>query len=357
MTASQALRKGANKFATDLASLTGGDSSIGPPPSVLRKGMSVEVNFRASPSESRTTSSSSSSSASSSSEKASLDRWYPGKIMHVKDSESGGEAGQPVTYNVQYTDGTEESGITIEKIRAIGSQGTVGGVLFCDEAYDLDPANNSEGKAIMAEIMSAAEDHRDKVTIIIAGYKDDIENKLFSFNSGMASRFININFEDFNQSQIEQIWIDLCTKRGYECSPEARIVASRRLFRQAHVKGFGNARSVRKMVEATITESKRRYLRADARGPYIEVEDVIGTKPDRQHIRSLDEAFCALECMTGLKRVKEEMYQILELAKSNYEKEMKGDQIEYVALNRVMLGNPGTVSSNMQLCVGRQSSF
>jgi hypothetical protein len=38
-----------------------------------------------------------------------------------------------------------------------------GGVLFLDEAYDLDPANNPDGKAIMSEIMSAVEDARDQV--------------------------------------------------------------------------------------------------------------------------------------------------------------------------------------------------
>ena len=39
----------------------------------------------------------------------------------------------------------------------------VGGVLFLDEAYDLDPEHDPVGRAILAELMSAAEDHRDKV--------------------------------------------------------------------------------------------------------------------------------------------------------------------------------------------------
>ena len=59
-------------------------------------------------------------------------------------------------------------------------------MLFVDEAYDLDPVNNSVDRAIMAELMRAAEDHRGTVSIILAGYKDDIENKLFAFNPGMA---------------------------------------------------------------------------------------------------------------------------------------------------------------------------
>jgi hypothetical protein len=53
----------------------------------------------------------------------------------------------------------------------------------------LDPKSKADGAAILAEIMSVAEAFRDKVTIILAGYQDDIEKKLFSFNVGLASRF------------------------------------------------------------------------------------------------------------------------------------------------------------------------
>ena len=44
MTASQALRKGAKTFATEMASLTGGNKDIGPPlQHPLRRGANVEV--------------------------------------------------------------------------------------------------------------------------------------------------------------------------------------------------------------------------------------------------------------------------------------------------------------------------
>ncbi len=62
-------------------------------------------------------------------------------------------------------------------------------VTCISEAYDLDPKGNTEGRAILAEIMSVAEEYRDKVTIILAGYQDDIEQQLLAFNPGLASRF------------------------------------------------------------------------------------------------------------------------------------------------------------------------
>lgn len=66
--------------------------------------------------------------------------------------------------------------------------------IMITEAYDLDPATSSEGRSILAEIMSVAEKFRDRVTIILAGYQDDIEKKLFAFNVGLASRFEVRNF-------------------------------------------------------------------------------------------------------------------------------------------------------------------
>ena len=62
------------------------------------------------------------------------------------------------------------------------------GVLFIDEAYQLDPAKNSEGKAIVNQLLTAAEEKRETLSIIFAGYKDDTEEKLYAFNPGLKSR-------------------------------------------------------------------------------------------------------------------------------------------------------------------------
>jgi hypothetical protein len=63
------------------------------------------------------------------------------------------------------------------------------GVLFIDEAYQLDPAKSSEGKAIVNQLLTAAEEKRETLTIIFAGYKDDTEEKLYAYSCGLQSRF------------------------------------------------------------------------------------------------------------------------------------------------------------------------
>ena len=63
------------------------------------------------------------------------------------------------------------------------------GVLFIDEAYQLDPAKSSEGKAIVNQLLTAAEEKRETLSIIFAGYKDDTEEKLYAYSCGLQSRF------------------------------------------------------------------------------------------------------------------------------------------------------------------------
>jgi hypothetical protein len=47
-------------------------------------------------------------------------------------------------YEIKYPNATIEEDVAESRISALGEKGNVGGVLFLDEAYDLDPANNRE---------------------------------------------------------------------------------------------------------------------------------------------------------------------------------------------------------------------
>lgn len=322
MTGCEALRKGAQKVADEIATLTGGRAGVSPPPEKLRKGMRVEI-------------------------LSSDNKWYPGKILEVPSQNIPG-------YRVEFSDGTEESNVTEDKIRpTAGSSQPVGGVLFIDEAYDLNPSGNPVGQAIMAEIMSVAEEHRDKVTIILAGYKDDIENKLYAHNTGMASRFESIMFEDFTDAQLYQIWKKMCEERTWTCSEDVSLVASRRLARGIGQKGFGNARAVRNLFESVIAHAEQDYLNSPENPPEILMEHVIGKEPSRATNPELDEALKELEGLTGLRAVKKAIFDIVQLAHNNYFHELRGEHVDAILMNRLFLGNPGTGKTTVCLIYGR----
>jgi hypothetical protein len=87
-------------------------------------------------------------------------------------------------YDVRLEDG-REIGVEPSKIRRFKkATQPPGGVLFVDEAYVLDPSHNPAGRSIFNEVMRISEDHRDTVTVILSGYRNEIEQKLFSYNPG-----------------------------------------------------------------------------------------------------------------------------------------------------------------------------
>ena len=85
------------------------------------------------------------------------------------------------------------------------------------QAYNLEPSSNQAGKSIVNLLMKAGEDQRDKLTIIFAGYKEDIENKLYAFNPGMKSRFKDLILEDFKQPELMEIWVKMAHERSWRC--------------------------------------------------------------------------------------------------------------------------------------------
>ena len=228
-----------------------------------------------------------------------------------------------------------------EKFRSLADSAE-DGVLFIDEAYDLDPKGDFKGKPIVSELLVIAENKRDRLSIILAGYEDDMNEKLFAFNEGIKSRFDMVYFEDFNEKELKTIWEGEVKRRHFTCDKRASTVISKRLFRSAGRKGFGNARAVRKEVEKAINTCMGRED-FDPNNMFITVEDVMGESPlDNPKLKDvLDE----INEKIGWKAIKKSAEQLLEIWKKNYELQLLGLKTLPFMPNRLFLGNPGTGNS------------
>ncbi|KDO17506.1 hypothetical protein SPRG_17086 [Saprolegnia parasitica CBS 223.65] len=118
-------------------------------------------------------------------------------------------------------------------------QSALDGVLFIDEAYDLDPGGDLRGKPIVAALLTAAENLRDRITIILAGYETDLQTKLFDFNAGLKSRFQFVTFEDFDVMELAEVCRLQVAARGWTAPKEFATLVAKKLIVGADTKGFG----------------------------------------------------------------------------------------------------------------------
>ncbi|MEN6567947.1 MAG: hypothetical protein ABFC57_16815 [Veillonellales bacterium] len=98
------------------------------------------------------------------------------------------------------------------------------------------------------------EDHKDELILILAGYQREMENFLAT-NPGLRSRFpIHIDFPDYNQHELLKIAEQMCAKRQYRLTEEAQkaLMNLLRSVQLRSIENFGNARTVRNIIEKAI---------------------------------------------------------------------------------------------------------
>ncbi|MCL1955201.1 MAG: AAA family ATPase, partial [Brevinematales bacterium] len=140
------------------------------------------------------------------------------------------------------------------KLVAQQCDNAMGGILFIDEAYSLKQGpQDSFGQEAVDTLLKRMEDDRGKFVVIAAGYTKEMEEFLAS-NSGFKSRFSDyINFDDYNTSEMREIFIGMCKKRKIEFAPGFDEALQKRLdnlYRGRNAQ-FANARTVRQLFDKT----------------------------------------------------------------------------------------------------------
>ena len=123
----------------------------------------------------------------------------------------------------------------------------MGGVLFIDEAYYLFNVADSRdfGQEAVGILLQVMENDRDKLVVILAGYKDRME-EFFGSNPGMRSRIAHhLDFADYDLGELMSIGRVMLEQSSYYLSAEAEAALSVYLERRMHEARFANARSVR----------------------------------------------------------------------------------------------------------------
>ncbi|MEV5007447.1 AAA family ATPase [Streptomyces sp. NPDC093064] len=132
----------------------------------------------------------------------------------------------------------------------------IGGVLFVDEAYSLSNSGYGKGDAYGDEalqvLLKRAEDNRDHLVVILAGYPEGMD-RLLAANPGLSSRFTTrVDFPSYRPGELTEIGQVLATENGDLWDDEARdelhSIAGH-VVDQGWIDELGNGRFLRTLYE------------------------------------------------------------------------------------------------------------
>jgi stage V sporulation protein K len=152
-------------------------------------------------------------------------------------------------------------------------QKAMGGVLFIDEAY----AMNQGGQEVIATLIKHMEDDKDKFVVILAGYTDEMK-ALIEANPGFQSRIRKfIPFPDYTNEEMTQIFMSMANEFNMVLDGSSYDKLQDRFTNERRQKYFGNARTVRNVLDETISRHSlnlKQYVIPDNKKFAIMPEDI-----------------------------------------------------------------------------------
>jgi SpoVK/Ycf46/Vps4 family AAA+-type ATPase len=235
-----------------------------------------------------------------------------------------------------------------------------GGILFIDEAYALARKNDDSkdfGKEAIEILLKEMSDGDGDLSIIVAGYPEEMENFLES-NPGLKSRFnMHYDFPDYTPQDLMLIADYTALKRAIVFNPEARELMYKKLvdsYRERD-KTFGNARYVNSLIDESKMNMGLRIMQNENPGDLSKEDLSTITALDIQKIflgknrniadipideELLKSALNTLHGMIGLNNIKNEIDELVKLVR--FYKEIGKDIRQSFSLHAVFTGNPGT---------------
>ena len=157
-----------------------------------------------------------------------------------------------------------------------------GGVLFIDEAYYLYRPENERDYGVEAIeiLLQVMENERENLVVVLAGYKDRMDN-FFQSNPGMSSRVAHhIDFPDYTAEELVMIARMMVKHEQYELTPEAEQALRAYLERRMQQPLFAHARSVRNAIERARLRHANRIYKATLDGVLPTREDLVRILPE-----------------------------------------------------------------------------
>ena len=248
----------------------------------------------------------------------------------------------------------------------------LGGVLFIDEAYSLvnegDGQGDRFGNEAVQALLKRAEDDRDDLIIILAGYEKQMESFLAT-NPGLTSRFaIRVKFPGYLPAELLALADAALERRGELLDPDARPVLWRMfedVGRRRLADELGNGRFVRSLLEKAGQARDVRVMSAPDEPSSNDLVTIEGADLERAFTEltsrfrgysetpSLESALAELDALIGLEPVKRQVHEITAQLKVARLRDRQGLASQPPARHFVFTGPPGTGKTTVARILGR----
>jgi SpoVK/Ycf46/Vps4 family AAA+-type ATPase len=248
----------------------------------------------------------------------------------------------------------------------------LGGVLFIDEAYSLVNEGDGQGDRFGAEAVQAllkrAEDNRDDLVIILAGYERQMDNFLIS-NPGLTSRFATrIKFPGYSPAELLSLADLAIERRGELLGPDGRPVLWRMfedVGRRKLADELGNARFVRSLLEKAGQARDVRVMTATSEPSPADLVTLYGEDLTRAftdltsryrgygETPTLESALAELDSLIGMEPVKRQVHEITAQLRVARQRERHRLSSQPPVRHFVFTGPPGTGKTTVARILGR----
>ncbi len=244
----------------------------------------------------------------------------------------------------------------------------MGGVLFIDEAYGLNPVDatgqstSPEGKKALEVLMTRMENEAGKFVVVCAGYPKEMADFLGA-NPGLTRRFSHtIHIDDYSAEELLEIYERAAKARKYNFSladETVRMKALNMFQGMVAMKNdkFGNAGEAIKKVAETKTNINNRLKSIPFEQWTPELvrtalaEDIPYEEPEKV---SIDKCLEELNALVGLEGVKSSLTKLAHTINNEIESaKLEGRRPEIPLGHYLFLGNPGTGKTTVARLMGK----
>jgi SpoVK/Ycf46/Vps4 family AAA+-type ATPase len=233
------------------------------------------------------------------------------------------------------------------------------GILFIDEAYSLAASTGGGGpdfgKEAIDTLLKFMEDNRDRIVVIVAGYRNEMRRFIDS-NPGLSSRFSKtVDFPSYDPNELCEIFRRMAARQQFALPDGFEAKLKPWIEGRSKADDWANAREMRTLLEKS-REAQALRVAGDAAADIslVTIEDVIlatGQKLEDNEI-PVAAALEKLDAMVGLAPVKQEVKRLTARLEVEQKRREQGLPIAALSQHMVFTGPPGVGKTEVARVIG-----